>query len=181
MNKGFSWPGFIAGVLVLVASASLSFDVPGTDIPISAQSLAVFLVAYLLGWPAGTGTVFLYLLLGGIGLPVFADGKSGWQTFTGGSGGFLVGFLLSAGWISWWKRYADSHSFVQLLGIFTSATVLLLAIGNGYLAHLYGWEKGLQYGFWPFWPGALIKILLAAILVGICRGISESWPYPWKG
>ena len=52
-------------------------------IPITLQSLLVVLVPILLGWKLGVVAVIIYLIAGGMGLPVFAYGTSGWERFTG--------------------------------------------------------------------------------------------------
>ena len=70
-------------------------------IPITLQSLLVVLVPILLGWKLGVVAVIIYLIAGGMGLPVFAYGTSGWERFTGSTGGFLMAFPLAAifGWM----------------------------------------------------------------------------------
>ncbi len=164
MTIGIQILRIAVGIVFLILSASITLDVPGTSIPVSAQSLVVFLVAYLLGWPKGILAIIAYLVLGGLGLPVFADGNSGWPTFSGGSGGFLIGFALSGSFLSWFAEKKYNQWTTNLLA-FTLATIILLFSGNFYLTYLYGFEKALQFGFWPFWPGAIIKIILSVLVV----------------
>ncbi len=51
----------------------------------------------------------------------------------------------------------------------TLATILLLVIGNAHLCYLYGVEKGLEYGLYPFWKGALIKALVGAAIIVLLK------------
>ena len=56
-------------------------------------------------------------------------------------------------------------------------TALILICGIAQLTFLYGLDKALEYGFWPFWPGALVKIILGAVIIyympkyGTSRGL----------
>ena len=58
-----------------------------------------------------------------------------------------------------------------------TGTALILICGIAQLTYLYGLEKALEYGFWPFWPGALVKIILGAVIIyympkyGTSRGL----------
>ncbi len=163
----------LVGLGLLIGSAFIKFDVPGTSIPISGQSLAVFLVAWFLGCPRGPVCVLIYLLLGFAGAPVFAGGEGGLEKLTGGKGGFLIGFLVCATLISCLKyKWSSVNTTTRAAVIFAVATVLLLVIGNARLAQLYGFEKALEYGFWPFWPGAIIKWLIAISVVYAMKRVS---------
>ena len=44
-------------------------------------------------------------------------------------------------------------------------TALILICGIAQLTFLHGLDKALEYGFWPFWPGALVKIILGAVII----------------
>ena len=82
----------IGAALIAVCSwLSVPFTVPFT-----LQSFAVCLLAALLGWKRGVLTVLVYMLLGAVGLPVFAGFKAGFGVLLGATGGYIVGFLLTA-------------------------------------------------------------------------------------
>ncbi len=77
--------------------AALSpFQIPLGPIPITLQTLAIGLVATIYRPKEATLAIVLYLLLGAIGLPVFAGGKGGFQAFFGPTAGFLVFFPIRA-------------------------------------------------------------------------------------
>lgn len=90
----------LALVAVFAAFVAVSALVPGFapvgGVPFTLQSLAVLLAGMVLGARRGFLALLLYLLLGTIGLPVFANGASGLGVFAGGSGGYLVAFPLAA-------------------------------------------------------------------------------------
>ena len=145
-------------------------EVPvGEGIPISGQSLAVLLVGWYLGPRDGLIALCGYVLSGALGLPVFADGTSGWPVLQKGSGGFLLGFIPAASLSGYFSRQkinsVNTAVYAMVLG-----TGLIIACGLARLTQLYGWEKALAYGFYPFWPGAVIKIVLGVLIIwGIDR------------
>ena len=157
----------LLAVIFLALAAQWSIEVPINNgvIPITAQSLAILLAAYFLGAKWGTLAVVLYVLLGVLGLPIYADGKSGWAVLTGGSGGYLIGFIVAAYFCGYLKERAWGQSFWKAHLLMTIGTLFILAFGIGYLAYLYDFQKAMEWGFYPFWQGAIIKIVLGALIV----------------
>ncbi len=157
---------FAFAIVFIAASAQLTLHLPekAGGIPISGQSLAVLLVGYLLPRPWGMMAVLAYVLLGGFGLPVFADGKAGWSVISGASGGFLLGFIVAADFAGAMARGEEHPAFGHSLLAMLLGTLIILAFGLGRLALLYGPERALAYGLYPFWEGALIKVFLGAII-----------------
>jgi Uncharacterized conserved protein len=165
----------LLGLIFLISMTQFSIDLSlkEVNIPITGQSLAVLLVAGLLGAKIGSLTIALYLILGGFGLPVFANGGSGWETFGKGSGGFLYGFLIAGGLIGWLSNQWGIAKFGKNIGLMTIGTVLILVFGVGHLTAKYGLEKALEYGFYPFWPGAVIKIILGGLMLSLWHKMSN--------
>lgn len=84
-------------------------------IPFTLQTLAILLAGFVLGIKKGTVCTLAYLLLGVIGVPVFASFKGGVGIILGPTGGFLIGFIpmvISAGW----SRKFKSSALRILLG-----------------------------------------------------------------
>jgi len=52
----------------------------------------------------------------------------------------------------------------------TAGTIVLYAMGVGWLSHLIGFEKALVFGLYPFVLGDAVKIVLAALI----------FPAAWK-
>jgi len=82
-----------AGLLSLCAWISL----PVFDIAFTLQSFGVLLALGVLGGKWGSASIFIYLLLGAAGLPVFSGFQGGIGTLVGVTGGYLWGFLIGAG------------------------------------------------------------------------------------
>ena len=154
-------------ILFVALFAQLSIDMPlgESNIPITGQTFAVLLSAYWLKRKIGAIAIFTYVLLGILGLPIFADGQSGLAVLMGGSGGFLIGFIIAAYVVGYLGKQTWRVSFIKSLLAMTIGTAIILFFGVGRLASLYGLEKGLAYGFYPFWKGAIVKIVLGAIIL----------------
>ena len=143
---------------IIFAQISFTLAWSGLQIPVTGQSFAILLWAYIFGWKYGVISVLLYIVLGMAGLPVFADGKSGVEVLTGNSGGFVAGFVFASlltGLLSDRLRNNIENAFIATF----AGTVIILLIGILRLNWTFGFEKALAYGFLPFWPGALIKIV----------------------
>ena len=161
-------------VAVIALSARVTWHL-GQDIPITMQSLAVLVVGALLGWRNGLMAVGLYLFLGAVGLPVFADGASGWSVLMGKSAGFLWGFLPATavvGYLNEIKNKSTRLSFWlhQFIG-----TAIILACGVLWLSKEIGFSLALTYGFYPFWKGAIIKSILGLLIVWVFYFFEKEW------
>jgi len=167
-----STPKALLCLLLIVAAAYVSVTLPISEqgIPFTAQSLVVFVVAAFLSPGMFLIVISSYLLLGGLGLPVFAEGSSGWSKLLGPSGGFLIGFLFSGLFISF-SIYRTKPSFSKALLTMIVATLILFLFGLGVLAYKFGFQKALEYGLYPFWIMALVKAFLATFCVfAVLRG-----------
>ena len=109
-------------------------------VPFTLQTFSVFLAPALLGGKMGTIAVGTYLLLGAVGLPIFAGFSGGIGALLGATGGYLLGFLLTT-LVIWLAEIA--------LG--TSQPVFLASalVGQG-LCYLFGSVLALPSRY--FWP-----------------------------
>ncbi len=155
------------GFLLIFLGAMVSIDLPWGvgGIPITGQSLAVLVVGFVLGRKRGLLAITIYLIAGLADLPVFAKSTSGIDTLMGGSGGFLYGFLVGGYVCGALQENGFGDSFAECLTAMAIGTALVLICGIAQLTFLYGLDKALEYGFWPFWPGAIMKIILGAVII----------------
>lgn len=151
-------------VKILIALTLLSFcaqiTIPMPLIPITLQSLAVLLIGYFMRPDHTLIVTLLYLLLGGLGFPIFADGEAGIAKLYGPSAGYLFGFVGAAYMVSILKDNLKNPFLIMLIGTF-----LIIIPGISYLAYMKDWNIAWQYGFLPIWKGAIIKILLGGMIV----------------
>jgi len=88
----------IGAVLIIALAARVKFDIPGTQVPFTLQSLVILLMPIFLGKRWGSAAVLCYVLLGLAGLPIFSGGSAGLDKIWGPTGGFIVGFPIAA-WV----------------------------------------------------------------------------------
>ncbi len=80
---------------LLAVMSQLSIPLP-IQVPLTFQCFTVTLILLLLGFRKGLLSIVVFLALGALGLPIFANGKAGLSALTGPTGGYLWGFLLMA-------------------------------------------------------------------------------------
>ena len=155
----------LAFSLLTALSAQAVIPLPFTPVPITGQTFAVLLTGALLGPRLGAMTLALYLLEGGMGLPVFAHGAAGAARLLGPTGGYLLSYPFAAALVGGlagrgWDRRPATMLAAMLLG-----SLIVFTMGAGWLAHFVGPTHAFTGGVLPFLPGDMIKALLAAGLV----------------
>ncbi|MEM7244135.1 MAG: biotin transporter BioY [Acidobacteriota bacterium] len=157
----------LAVLTALVARVEL--PVPGSPVPVSLQSLVVVLAGLVLGWRWGAISMMIYVALGALGLPVYADGASGLDSLLGATGGYLFGFVpaaAAAGGVA--ERITSSSSLGRRLSGLTAAGLLahvvIFGLGVPWLkiATEMSWSDALRHGCLPFLPGGVLKSVVAA-------------------
>ncbi|MDD3404389.1 MAG: biotin transporter BioY, partial [Hespellia sp.] len=84
----------LTGMMTAILAVLSIIQIPmPSGVPITLQTFAVALCGYVLGSKSGAVSTFLYVLLGGIGLPIFAGMTAGVGILFGYTGGFLFGFI----------------------------------------------------------------------------------------
>ena len=83
--------GMFAAVLAVLSQ--LSIPMP-SGVPITLQTFAVALTGVVLAWKFGTASMLVYILLGAVGVPVFAGFSGGVQVLVNYTGGFIWGFIV---------------------------------------------------------------------------------------
>lgn len=164
MKTGFTVKTMIGIALMCVLIILSGWVVIPSVIPFTLQTLGIFLAIGLLGTKGGTLAVLIYLLLGTVGLPVFAGMKGGMGVLMGPTGGYLVGFLLTA--ILAGLIIGDCQKPLRMALGFAAGLLLCYAFGTVWF--LYGYTKGT--GLW----GALVTCVFPYLLpdaVKICAAV----------
>lgn len=144
---------------LMIAGAQVRFVVPGTDVPMTLQPIAMLLVGMTMAVPVALGGMSFYVALGGLGLPVFA-GDGG---LTGSTAGYLIGFAAGATVVSCLAR-GGRCSYARLVLSGLAGMAVLIGCGVLWRVPLFGGAFGLALvtGAWPFLLKALIEAALAA-------------------
>jgi biotin transport system substrate-specific component len=156
-----------AGAALISLAAQVSIPLPFTPVPITGQTFAVLLVGASLGTARGGSSALLYVLLGIAGAPVYAHGASGWAVITGASGGYLVSYPFASALTGFLAERRWDRRFSAAIGAMLTGNVLIYLFGLPWLAVVLhaGLEKTLEYGLYPFVPGDVFKLYLAAALL----------------
>ena len=156
-----------SGAALIALAAQVSIPLPFTPVPITGQTFAVLLVGSSLGTVRGGASGSLYLLVGLLGVPVYADGTGGWDVVAGATGGYLIAFPIAAALTGWLAEQRWDRRFNSAIGAMLTGTVVIYAIGLAWLALELdtGLEKTLELGFYPFVVGDMLKLYLAAALL----------------
>ena len=160
---------FISLTVALMAICSW-ISVPLT-IPVTLQTFAVFTAAGLLGMKRGTLTVLIYILLGAIGVPVFAGFTGGVGILFGLTGGYIIGFVFSALVVGFITKHFGKKMPVLVLAMIAGLLVCYI-FGTAWFMFVYTKNTGavglftvLSWCVIPFIIPDAIKIALAAIVV----------------
>ncbi len=157
----------IAGIAVLAIAAKIK--VPMWPVPITMGTFAVLTIGAAYGARLGLATILGYMLVGAFGFDVFASSsaeKFGLEYMMGGTGGYLVGYVLATFALGYlarlgWDRTTPKMALAMLIG-----NALIYIPGLLWLGVLYGWDKPiLEWGLTPFLIGDAIKLALAALLL----------------
>lgn len=165
-NHPFSWQlgAVILGILLL-SGASYAV-IPMVPVPITLQTLAVGLLGAVYGWRLGGLTVILWLIAAALGLPVLASGTAGIARFMGPTAGYLFAFIFATlfmGWVAE-RGWNERRPLLAFLGMLASNLICLI-LGASWLALQIGVHKAVAKGVLPFLPGAVIKSVIAVILL----------------
>lgn len=162
----------LTGTAFVALAAQVSIPLPFTPVPITGQTFAVVLVGASLGAVRGFASLLLYWLVGIAGAPVYADQSSGWETFVGPTGGYIVGFMLAAAVTGYLAERRWDRRFPSSVAAMLTGNVLIYVPGLLWLGHYLDTnvEETLEAGLYPFVVGDLLKLYLAGALL----------PLAWK-
>lgn len=155
----------IVGSILLALLARLSIPVPFSPVPITGQTLGVLLLGGLLGSRLATLTVLTYIFEGAIGLPVFAGGSLGLLYLLGPTGGYLIGFVPAAYFVGYFSEKGWNTKISSSILAMTLGTAIIFVFGVSWISITAGITKAITIGLVPYLPGAVVKILLAVILL----------------
>ena len=143
-----------------------------TAVPFTLQTFAVFLALGVLGGRLGTLSVAVYLLLGAVGLPVFAGFQGGLGALLGTTGGYLAGFLLTALTVWGAERRLGKSAPVFLVSCLLGLALCYL-FGSVWFAAVYAAASG---------PVGLVTVLGWCVFpLFLPSRITRALPPGWTG
>lgn len=159
---------YIALMAVLITVCAW-ISIPSA-VPFTLQTMAVFLAPSLLGAKRGFFAVLVYILLGAVGLPVFAGFKGGIGALLGSTGGYIVGFLVLV--LFYWLVTAKLGEKLPVqIAALAIGLLLCYAFGSAWFMIVYlkttgpvGLMTVLGWCVFPFLLPDAVKLALALLL-----------------
>ncbi len=141
-----------------------------TAVPFTLQTFAVFFVLLLLGGERGTIATLIYILLGAVGVPVFAGFSGGIGILFGSTGGYILGFLFIGLIYILFTKFFKKSAAVKVVSLFIGL-IICYAFGTAWFMHVYMRSSGdvglltvLGWCVFPFIIPDLIKLALAVVI-----------------
>jgi len=159
----------LVGIAALAIFAKIKVPMFPSPVPITLGTFAVLTIGVSYGPRLGLATIFGYMLVGALGFDVFASSSAsanGLEYMLGGTGGYLVGYVLAVAYLGWAARRGMDRTIEGMAGAMLVANVLIYVPGVFWLHQFTtGLEQTMAWGLTPYVIGDLMKLALAALLV----------------
>lgn len=167
VNKTAEMTKMALMVAMNCVSAYIIIPLPFSLSPIALQTLIVNLTGYVLNAKQAFMTMLVYLLVGLAGVPVFTGGSAGPGKLFGPTGGYIIGFLVTAVFLAYFRGEKYSFKRYALLGcVIGIPLIYVFGVVQLKLITGMGWDKAIMTGALPFIPLDIVKCLAAAVIAG---------------
>ena len=141
-----------------------------TAVPFTLQTFAIFFVLLALGGERGTLATLVYVLLGAVGVPVFAGFSGGIGVLLGNTGGYIIGFLFTGLIYILFTKFFKKNIVMKVVALVLGLAVCY-AFGTAWFMHVYMKSSGevglltvLGWCVFPFIIPDLLKLALAVVI-----------------
>lgn len=157
----------VAYALLVGLTAQVVIPLPFTPVPITGQTFGVLLGGMALGSRRALFGMLLYLAVGLLGVPWFAQHRGGLDMLAAPSLGYIAGFVVAAAVVGFLAERGFDRVPWLALAAMVAGNAVIYVLGVAWLAHVTGWSvvKSIDLGMVPFLVGDAIKALLAAALL----------------
>jgi biotin transport system substrate-specific component len=154
----------VLGALFIYLCSLVYVVLPTTPVPVTGQTFGVLLVGGALGSRRGVASIALYVLIGVVGVPFFAEHKGGIGVIFGATGGYLIGFVLAGAIVGRLAELGWDRRLIGAIGAMAIGNVVIYLVGVPWLMAVTGYDlpTAIALGVTPFVIGDVIKLLLAA-------------------
>jgi len=170
----------VVGIALLTLAAKIKVPMWPSPVPVTMGTFAILTIGAAYGPRLGLITVLGYMLIGALGFDVFAGSsaeKNGLAYMTGGTGGYLLGYVLATLFLGWAARRGWDRSVLWMALALLIGNVIIYVPGVAWIYHIisagafdpakYGsvWEQTMVWGLTPYLVGDAMKLALAALLL----------------
>ena len=159
----------VLGIAALAVAAKVKVPMWPSPVPITLGTFAVLTIGAAYGARLGLVTILGYMLIGALGYDVFASSsaeKNGLAYMMGGTGGYLLGYVLATVALGWAAQRGWDRSVPKMAGAMLIGNALIYVPGVLWLHQFTtGWAQTLDWGLTPYLIGDAMKLALAALLL----------------
>ncbi|MBO4845491.1 MAG: biotin transporter BioY [Lachnospiraceae bacterium] len=144
-------------------------NIPMT-VPFTLQTFAIPAVLLILGGKRGTIATIVYVLMGAIGIPVFAGFSGGLAILLGNTGGYIIGFIFMALIYTAAVKIFGEKKGVKIISLI-AGLIVCYAFGTAWFMYIYLKDTGevglfsvLTWCVLPYIVPDLVKIFLAILI-----------------
>jgi len=158
------------GSCFLAIMSQFAISLVGTPVPVTLQTLAVFLLGGILGSRRAAYSVIAYLIQGCCFLPVFAGGVVNPLWIMSPLAGFLISFVIAAFLIGKIIERKPQGHILYIVGALVVGSLVIFGLGMIWLSFYVGVSKAFLFGVVPFLSGAALKIMVGSLVIRFYRG-----------
>lgn len=170
----------VVGIALLTLAAKIKVPMWPSPVPVTLGTFAVLTIGAAYGARLGLVTILGYMLIGALGFDVFAGSsaeKNGLAYMIGGTGGYLVGYVLATVFLGWTARRGWDRSVLWMGLALLIGNIIIYVPGVAWIYHVIStaafdpatyasvWEQTLVWGLTPYLIGDAMKLALAALLL----------------
>jgi len=159
----------VLGIAALAIAAKIKVPLWPSPVPITMGTFAVLTIGAAYGPRLGLATILGYMIVGAIGFDVFASSsaeKNGITYMLGGTGGYLVGYVLATLALGWFARAGWDRDVIRMAVAMLIGSAVIYVPGILWLHQFTsGWAQTLNWGMTPYLIGDAMKLALAALLL----------------
>ena len=157
--------GMFAAVLAVISQISIPMP---SGVPITIQVFGIALVGTILGWKLGLFSTIVYILIGAVGVPVFANFRGGLEVLTGMSGGYILAWPVMTALCGIRPPFADRKKSFILSVILSLAGLMIVefigAVQWSLLTDSMSLNAIIIYSFVAFIPKDMVITVLAVVV-----------------
>jgi biotin transport system substrate-specific component len=155
---------------MLIICLGAQIRIPMGEVPIVMTSLVIYTGSLIFGANISFSATLLYLIMGSLGLPVFSGGSSGYQHLAGPTGGYLIGFVVSAFTIG--KISAKQRKLKMDIVALLAGSVCIHALGILWMSSQFSenWQN-MRIIYPVFLMADSLKMIVALLLTHFLRPV----------
>jgi biotin transport system substrate-specific component len=148
----------------ILTAISAQVSIPVQPVPFTLQTMIVLLAGAFLGAKNGAYSQLLYIFLGAIGLPIFADGTMGFARLIGPTGGYLLAFPIAAYLVGYLTGKNQKYIFVVISMFMAELVIIFVGTFYLYATYIHNLVDAVKAGAAIFTLWMAIKVFAAAAI-----------------